>query len=606
MVVVLFMIAIFVPSITAATDIEKQAQSTTISKIGEVSSKEEVVYGTLAANGKPQGVYVINILDVVESGGITDYGTYKDIKNLTTVHDIEHKDQTITAYADIGKFYYQGNMEEAQLPWDIGIKYYLDGKEISAKELAGKSGKLKMELATYKTAISNQSFYENFMLQISVTLDTEQAKNIQAEDAMFANSGHDKLITFTVMPNTEGKMYLEADVSDFTMEGISIAAVPFSMDIDLPDTEGIEKDLNTLSDAINTLNKGVDELKNGAGSLSTGAKSLQKGSTEYKAGIGELDQKSSDLIEGSAKINQALSTISNKLASNMDLSVLEEISELPFALSQFAGGIEGISSGLKELLEGYEQAYSALDVAIQGIPEPSLSEADLGTLTEEAQTNERIRKLLANYESAQMVKGIFTDTNAQLAFSSVLGLGEVVESLDKMSQSLNGLSMQISNSLQEADLENSVAQLTQLASGMAELAGNYSEFHAGLKAYTGGVSNLAGGYGEIHSGINGIADGAGGLADGTKKLSKGMNKLNDETKNMPDLVSDMMDELMGDFDTSDYVPTSFVSDKNENIKAVQFVLTTEAIEKEKEPDIDEPVEEENFWDRLLNLFKDFL
>ena len=190
----------------------------------------------------------------------------------------------------------------------------------------------------------------------------------------------------------------------------------------------------------------------------------------------------------------------------------------------------------------------------------------------------------------------------------MLGLGTMNEALTKID--LSGLEQLLklpglSELLEPSQLLglSQLSELPKLLAGMDKLASDYSQFHEGLKGYTGGVSDLATGYGEIHSGINGISDGADSLSDGTKELSKGMTMLNDKTKNMPNQVSDMMDELMGDFDTSDYVPTSFVSDKNKNVKAVQFILSTQPIEKEKQETITEPVIKESFWDRLIKLFK---
>lgn len=37
-----------------------------------------------------------------------------------------------------GKFYYQGDLDSAKIPWDVDILYELDGEEIDAKDLAGK------------------------------------------------------------------------------------------------------------------------------------------------------------------------------------------------------------------------------------------------------------------------------------------------------------------------------------------------------------------------------------------------------------------------------------------------------------------------------------
>ena len=54
---------------------------------------------------------------------------------------------------------------------------------------------------------------------------------------------------------------------------------------------------------------------------------------------------------------------------------------------------------------------------------------------------------------------------------------------------------------------------------------------------------------------------------------------------------------------SDVEITSFVSEKNTNVKSVQFVIQTEAIEIAETVDVAPVVEEKlNFWQKLLRLF----
>ena len=79
--------------------------------------------------------------------------------------------------------------------------------ELSAKELAGKDGRLELTSARRKTA-GGRLLYENCMLQISVTLDAERCKTSQPRERPFANAGKNKLVTFTVMPGTDGDLSL--------------------------------------------------------------------------------------------------------------------------------------------------------------------------------------------------------------------------------------------------------------------------------------------------------------------------------------------------------------------------------------------------------------
>ena len=48
---------------------------------------------------------------------------------------------------------------------------------------------------------------------------------------------------------------------------------------------------------------------------------------------------------------------------------------------------------------------------------------------------------------------------------------------------------------------------------------------------------------------------------------------------------------------------SFVSPQNANVEAVQFVMTTAAIEQPEAPEPEEPEQEQTIWDRFLALFQ---
>lgn len=98
-------------------------------------------------------------------------------------------------------------MEQVETPWDISVRYYLDGKEYEASEIAGKSGKLEIHLSIKENTACKGNFYDRYALQASLTLDSEICENISAPDATIANVGSDKQLTYTVLP---GKALLRA------------------------------------------------------------------------------------------------------------------------------------------------------------------------------------------------------------------------------------------------------------------------------------------------------------------------------------------------------------------------------------------------------------
>lgn len=100
-----------------------------------------------------------------------------------------------------------------------------------------------------------------------------------------------------------------------------------------------------------------------------------------------------------------------------------------------------------------------------------------------------------------------------------------------------------------------------------------------------------------------LSDGLGDLSSGARELSGGVGQLNDALIDLPRLMEAEIEKLMNQYDKSDFIPVSFVSDKNTNVTAVQFAFKTAPIKPEKQAD---PIQPEpvrlTFWQKLLKLF----
>ena len=107
------------------------------------SAKEEVIYIMTDAEGNVENINAVNIFG---SGSVTDYGQYSSVKMLNTTDPIEQDGDKITFTSEKEKVYYQGTMENTEIPWNISFTYTLDGKEISPEDLAGKSGALEIHV----------------------------------------------------------------------------------------------------------------------------------------------------------------------------------------------------------------------------------------------------------------------------------------------------------------------------------------------------------------------------------------------------------------------------------------------------------------------------
>ncbi|MBS3680866.1 YhgE/Pip domain-containing protein [Ornithinibacillus massiliensis] len=584
--------------VTANATNDSNKQESTAQEKGEITAKDEVIYATLDTAGKSNEIYVVNTLDIAKAGMITDYGTYTSLRNLSDIQELNKQGDAVTFSASEGKFYYQGNINDAALPWDITISYFLDGKEISPEDLAGEDGHVTIRIETAINESMNPVFMENYLLQISVPLNTEIFTNIKADDGMIANAGKDKQVTFTVMPENEAELEVEADVVDFEIDGISFTGIPSSMSIDGIDVDGMTGDIQSLSDAIEAINDGVRELHNGVSELNAGTSQLVDGSKQYQDGVKELANSSTDLVNGSKELEEALTTLNSSLSSTeeMDMSGLEG---LIGGLYQLSDGLGEIGNGLNELKTNYRDAYDALDKAINEIPAYQITNAEISALRESGADQEVINRLLATYEAAQKVKGTYSAVKP--------GFDAVGETLTGVNKSLSEMANQVdkmANGLSDSLEEDGMDGFSELQEGIAMLSANYKAFHSGLVEYTGGVSQIASAYNEVHSGMVELSEGTNELENGVGELHDGTNELSDSTSNLPEQMTEEIDEMMSDYDKSDFEPVSFVSSKNEKVNSVQFVFKTESIQQEEPEENNEPVEEKKgFWELFLDLFR---
>ena len=564
-------------------------------------SREEVVYANLTPQGDAKEVYVVAVLHNDDAGTIADYGNYASVKNLTDTGPVTLKEDQLTLSVPKGDFYYQGMLSRADLPWHIDVTYALDGAALPPEALAGKSGHVTIKIKTTPNTAVDPVYYENYLLQISVTLDTSQCTNITAAGGTVANAGINKLVTFAVMPGKMGEVSLETDAADFTMNGIEFAAVPLSMQFDPPDTSAMKEDLTDLTDAVSELNDGIAQLESGSLELKNGANDLSSGSSSFAGGLRDLSGNAAGLFGGSAQIKDALNTIVASMSAPGDSLDLGSLQQLPDGLLQLAAGLDGISSGLSELKTGFSASYGALKAAILEIPDAVITEEELGRLyLDNPDKKDTIDKLAAYYASGARTKATYE--NVRPLFDAMeTSLDQLIASVGQISGALKETAAQIKGALESSD---AFSQLSQLTAGLQALSAQYGDFHEGLVMFTGGVSELNKNYGSLDAGIAGLADGAGQLSDGIGQTADGVSELNDGVKDLPQKTDEEIQKLMDAYDKSDVKPVSFTSPKNTNTVSVQFVMKTDRIEKPATPETaPEPAQKETIWDRFVDLFK---
>lgn len=540
MLILLLLLAIFSPPSSAGGAPPQQEAS-------NPSAKHETVFARLDHSGDVSEVYMVNTF-LKPAGKVVDYGGYADLVNLTDQAEaiFEGERITFTPIKEDTIFRYQGTLIGRELPWKFAIDYFLDGKSIEPENLAGASGRLRIEAGVKQNPHAHLYFAENFLLQLSIPLEKDKTTVIAAPAATRMYVGSTVTLAFTVLPDSAELFYVEADVRNFTMEGINIAAMKAAAPLHemLADLDsgfdGMAAGMEALTDGSKKLQAGMVDLHDGAEGLyggvvavDNGARELAKGMDEYAGGLSQLTGGLETLGAGAAGFNRALSAMTA-------------------TLPQLAGAYGQVEDGLKELLANKEQAEQ-LAAALAQNPDP------------------QVRML------------------AKAMLGQLAGLGRLQSGIQTANEGL---------SAHTGALNETAAQFKEFERGLQKSRDGARELERGLDGIKTATRRLSGG-------IEGIKQGAGELRQNTAALPEAVQKLIDGQKEMTAGVKQARNELVrfgGNGKENETV--SFVSPEKANAKSVQFVFRTAPVGTAEMPVAEiQEAERKSIWQRFLHLFR---
>lgn len=583
--------------------------------------KEEVVYVMLDADGNTDSVNVVNIFG---KGGVTDFGNYSSVKMLTSTTPISKNGNKITFTSDSDKIYYQGTLNNAQIPWNIQVKYKVNGKSVTADELAGASGTLEIHIQITQNSLCKVNFFDSYALQTAFTLDTNKCKNIVADGATLANVGADKQISYTVLPGKGLDATVSADVTDFEMDAVAINGIKLDLNVEIDDEELMDKvteimdassklndgattltdGTNKLADGSNNVSEGAATLYNGVSSLDQGVTSLNNGISSIQAGINGLNSKSSSLTGGSDKIMEALQTIQTSL-TNVSVST-EQLKTLTDNSSEIKQGISQLYDGALNLQSNlsYEKYKEAMND--NGLNIDTLTAGNTQTITTLSEQISDLQntigqlKAIPGYEGNEQYVTQIAALEAQVdSLSSIVmllkgnnaAIGGTESYLNTVSSGVDnlvsGLSTLKSNyetfdtaiiSLSK-QLSGLMVNMSTLKSGIDSLVTNYEALDSGINEYTEGVATIAANYsklvegvGALTSGSKELLDGSGILKSGTADLYNGVISLSDGAAAMSDGTDEFYNKTSDmDVQVQNQIDKMISSISGEQTDTVSFV-----------------------------------
>lgn len=532
------------------------------------TEKTETVYSVLNSDG--------SISDTIVSSWLHDEDGINNIKetlNLTDVKNIKSNEKpskdgnTYTWNANGNDVYYEGTATK-QLPVSVKIRYELDGQEISANDIQGKSGHLKLTISftnnysqvkniNGKSIVIHPSYLAGGMLNMS----TGKFSNVKCESGKIVNDGTNEMLAFANIPGLNETLKsagldkvnnqlgisddvtVEADVNDFDLGSIMVG---MTNEIDLNQelgeigsvselTDGIDQLIeadNQLIDGSKQLYDGTTQLKeqaapltgssdqvrqlsSGAIQLNDGVKALQTGISQYTAGASAINEGVNQLYgipQGAAAISSGMNT-----KGKSGFSMVEASSTLRKGLDQLNSVAAGISaeSYYNSLMDNVKTAEAGVTKLQNEVLAPTKTE--LGNL------GDVLKKASSSLSGLSTLVGQLSSVEAAIEQDqdTVSSNNDIVTANNKKIESVK----ETKNKLNEAISSLKAARATLKASGTEENPVDTSDLDSKIASLETAYNNI-------------------GNVDDMQKLDD-LTEFNKQLKNMPELLT----TLKGTIDT---------------------------------------------------------
>lgn len=561
-----------------------QTSSQIIDKVGK-GEKDETVYVIAGSDGSPEKIIVSEWLKNTEKAAkLEDSSELKNIKNVKdNAKYVIDKDNMKVWTAEGKDVYYQGEIDK-KLPVDISVSYTLDGKNVSAKELAGKSGRVTIkysyknnEARTVNVDGQSLTMYVPFSVVTGLVLDDKAFSNVEVTNGRVINDGKRNIVMGFALPgmkenlgdaanslNLPETFEVTADVKNFSVEtSISVVSSELFANVSsdkLSSLDGIKSQLDEFANSANKLADGSSQLYDGLGTLLEkageiktgtlklyrGAVSLNDGAKQFSEGTGELYKGTTELNEGLQALSSKSEQLNNGAAQIFDSLIAQANTELSArglgAVSMTKDNYSSVlTSIIKNMDEGNVRAIATQKARQTVEAQVHQNEAQIAAVVTEKIKEQVLQNVLnasgismtvEAYKNA-LASGTIPASVAQQIDNAVAAQmsSEQVQSTiqAKVNAEINNQIEQAMNSPAVVQgIEEAVAKAKTGASSLAALKGQldkYNQFYQGLRQYTEGVDKAAKGSKKINYGVGQLAEKSKELQAGAATLEAGIKAL---------------------------------------------------------------------------------
>lgn len=529
-------------------------------------TKDETVYSKLDKNGSRYSTIVNSHIENEEQAKIVnDISDLLNIKNVNGDEELNQYGNDLVWNADGSDIYYQGESQK-ELPIECNVKYELDDKEISVKELAGKSGKVKINIEyinrdahTININGRDEILYTPFVAVCGTILDNEHHRNVEITNGKVVDDGSKTTVIGISLPGMQESLKISKDklevpntieitmdATDFELSNIVTYVTPKVIeenDLSIFDkideiyskvdtlqssSKQIEEGANTLKEGTDTYSEKSKEFNSAMNQLTNGVSSASQNYSKIDNGISTLDDSSDTLNSGVNSLKQGTETVLNSvLAVSSNLDKLESGSEA------IKNGVVSLNAGLTNLINGKQSennGYTTLKTALEQ------NEVLLNKLVNEykiPQTDETVVALRKTIAGQKQIIGQMKAGGEQVG----AGLESMQSQVNNKEQGLVSGTTALNSGLSQLNsgikqMEQKLPELSnginQLSEGTQKLSTGTKELNKGSKEMKKGLNTLNSGSNQLLNANNQLTEGANTLSEGATTLAEGITKFNKE------------------------------------------------------------------------------
>ncbi|EPY2283579.1 hypothetical protein ACTQ4P_19665 [Clostridium sporogenes] len=550
--------------------------------------KDESVYVTLNQNGVIKEKIVSDWLHSENAGiSIKDKSELTGIKNIKGNEKPEISGDKVTWKSDKKDIFYQGKTDK-KLPIETDIVYKLNGKEIKPQELAGKSGKVTINIKikntdAHKVTVNGKerTIYTPFAVASVVNLPIDKFTNVEVSEGEIISDGNNQAITFVTVPGLKESLNVDENILDIDLKDeieitadakdFELAPIMMTATTKVPEMDKIEK-----SDKIDELQNGINDIKDATSKLEDGSSKLADGASELAKGLDTLSLGSNKLAENMNKFDGAIAQLSGgagsltggikqytsavNAAKNGTSKLNAGMAQVSKGANDLGKGSVGYSTGAKQFAKSSNEYADGATKLAETVKSKSGELANGANSLQDGSTkleagakdinnnvakiNGGLENLVKNTETIKagsqnlvgaMDQGINTASQLKGAKQSEIeGINFALANMESLREVANSIENSEQKSAMLAKINSEIETLQGMKNSSSQIIGGLSKLEGGLGEAKTGAENLNGGIAKVQQGQNELYEGSQKLYNGTNDLSNGMSNL---TKGVKDLNS---------------------------------------------------------------------